>query len=188
MQPTRGAGAWLSTTIGRRAGALPRAARARDPRAILSNVRAPTHPQDTRTMRPCKPLFNCYSGLFLEAKAQLRLVPASGHSQTRGAHRKGEIYMNSAEAMFVCQGRHARHVEEGHDDRRPRAVQLTPAFEGPKRTLRPSGTLLRPGPMTPGLPRALWLRLYRPSPRPCRRPPLFSRSRLGSPVCSWRFS
>jgi hypothetical protein len=44
-----------------------------------------------------------YGGLFEGGKAQLRIVPkGSAGKPTSGAHTKGEIYMDSAGALFVC--------------------------------------------------------------------------------------
>jgi len=48
---------------------------------------------------------NGYGGLFKGGKAQLRLLPAGGTATgkpTSGIHAKGEIYMDSAGALFVC--------------------------------------------------------------------------------------
>ncbi len=44
-----------------------------------------------------------YGGQFEGGKAQLWLVPGSRPGRpTTGTHRKGEIYMDSAGALFVC--------------------------------------------------------------------------------------
>jgi hypothetical protein len=43
-----------------------------------------------------------YGGQFQGGRAQLRLVPASAAGRPSGAHSKGEIYMDSAGALFVC--------------------------------------------------------------------------------------
>jgi hypothetical protein len=44
-----------------------------------------------------------YGGQFQGGKAQLRLVPASTVGKpTTGAHVRGELYMDSAAALFVC--------------------------------------------------------------------------------------
>ena len=44
-----------------------------------------------------------YGGLFEGGTAQLRLVPsATAGKPTSGAHQKGEIYMDSKGALFVC--------------------------------------------------------------------------------------
>jgi hypothetical protein len=45
-----------------------------------------------------------YGGQFEGGRAQLRLVPAgcAGKPTTSGTHQKGEIYMDSAGALFVC--------------------------------------------------------------------------------------
>jgi hypothetical protein len=44
-----------------------------------------------------------YGGQFEGGRAQLRLVPAgSAGKPTSGTHQKGEIYMDSAGALFVC--------------------------------------------------------------------------------------
>ncbi len=43
-----------------------------------------------------------YGGMFKGGKAQLKLVPASTRGRPSGAHTKGEIYMDSAGALFVC--------------------------------------------------------------------------------------
>lgn len=43
-----------------------------------------------------------YGGQFRGGKAQLRLVPASTRGKPTGAHSKGEIYMDSTGALFVC--------------------------------------------------------------------------------------
>jgi hypothetical protein len=38
----------------------------------------------------------------VQAKAQLRLIPDLNAGKPTGAHRKGEIYMDSAAKLFVC--------------------------------------------------------------------------------------
>lgn len=43
-----------------------------------------------------------YGGKFSGSRAQLRLVPAGSAGSPGGAHAKGEIYMDSAGALFVC--------------------------------------------------------------------------------------
>jgi hypothetical protein len=44
-----------------------------------------------------------YGGKFAGSRAQLLLVPKSATGRpTTGAHTKGEIYMDSAGALFVC--------------------------------------------------------------------------------------
>jgi hypothetical protein len=43
-----------------------------------------------------------YGGLLEGGKAQLRLVPKGTTGKPTGAHTKGEIYMDSAAALFVC--------------------------------------------------------------------------------------
>jgi hypothetical protein len=44
-----------------------------------------------------------YGGLFRGGTAQLRLVPGATRGKpTSGSHLKGEIYMDSASALFVC--------------------------------------------------------------------------------------
>jgi hypothetical protein len=44
-----------------------------------------------------------YGGTFKGGKAQFKLIPgASAGKPTKGAHTKGEIYMDSAAALFVC--------------------------------------------------------------------------------------
>jgi hypothetical protein len=43
-----------------------------------------------------------YGGQFKGGKAQLRLVPGSTEGRPGGAHSKGEIYMGSKGALFVC--------------------------------------------------------------------------------------
>src|SRR5215217_1248982 len=50
-----------------------------------------------------KSIIGGYGGLFEGGKAQLKLVPGSSAGKpTTGAHSKGEIYMDSAGALFVC--------------------------------------------------------------------------------------
>jgi hypothetical protein len=46
----------------------------------------------------------------------LRLVPGSREGRPRGALTKRARYMGSKGALFVCQRRHPRRVEKGHDD------------------------------------------------------------------------
>jgi len=43
-----------------------------------------------------------YGGLFKGGRAQVRLVPGSAEGRPGGAHSKGEIYMGSKGALFVC--------------------------------------------------------------------------------------
>jgi len=43
-----------------------------------------------------------YGGQFKGGRAQLRLVPGDGAGRPGGAHTKGEIYMGSNGALFVC--------------------------------------------------------------------------------------
>ena len=43
-----------------------------------------------------------YGGLFRGGKAQLRLVPSSRTGRPGGPHSKGELYMDSNAALFVC--------------------------------------------------------------------------------------
>jgi hypothetical protein len=43
-----------------------------------------------------------YGGLFSGGKAQLRLVPEDRSGRPGGAHSKGEIYMDTNAALFVC--------------------------------------------------------------------------------------
>ena len=45
---------------------------------------------------------NGYGGHFRGGKAQLQLLPKSGTGRPSGAHSKGEIYMDSNAALFVC--------------------------------------------------------------------------------------
>jgi hypothetical protein len=46
---------------------------------------------------------NGYGGMFEGARAQLKLNPmATAGKPTTGAHQKGEIYMDSKGALFVC--------------------------------------------------------------------------------------
>jgi hypothetical protein len=47
---------------------------------------------------------NGYGGLFDGSKAQLRLIPgsASGRPKDGLGHQKGEVYLDSAGALFVC--------------------------------------------------------------------------------------
>jgi hypothetical protein len=47
-------------------------------------------------------LGNGYGGLFPGGKAQLRLVPEDRSGRPGGAHSKGEIYMDTNAALFVC--------------------------------------------------------------------------------------
>jgi hypothetical protein len=42
-----------------------------------------------------------YGGQFKGGRAQLRLVPGSGAGRPEGAHSKGELFMDSAGALFV---------------------------------------------------------------------------------------
>jgi hypothetical protein len=43
-----------------------------------------------------------YGGLFSGGKAQLKLVPEDRSGRPGGAHSKGEIYMDTNAALFVC--------------------------------------------------------------------------------------
>ncbi len=43
-----------------------------------------------------------YGGLFEGGRAQLKLVPGDTAGRPSGAHTKGEIYMDSKAALFVC--------------------------------------------------------------------------------------
>ena len=43
-----------------------------------------------------------YGGKFSGSRAQLRLVPAGSAGRPGGAHAKGEVYMDSAGALFIC--------------------------------------------------------------------------------------
>jgi hypothetical protein len=45
---------------------------------------------------------NGYGGLFEGGRAQLKLVPGDTAGRPSGAHTKGEIYMDSKAALFVC--------------------------------------------------------------------------------------
>jgi hypothetical protein len=62
---------------------------------------------------PAKSIPNCsecrgrahWPGLrwTVQGRAQLRLVPASGAGRPGNAHSKGELFMDSAGALFVCE-------------------------------------------------------------------------------------
>jgi hypothetical protein len=43
-----------------------------------------------------------YGGLFSGGKAQLKLIPGGSSGRPGGGHSKGEIYMGSGGALFVC--------------------------------------------------------------------------------------
>lgn len=45
---------------------------------------------------------NGYGGQFKGGRAQLRLVPSSRTGRPGGTHSKGEVYMDSNAALFVC--------------------------------------------------------------------------------------